>query len=264
VRQRRDAGLDVVALRDKRSHHGIVIEDLSRSHVSITTGRYGMSPSNKATLPGVLHAGVERFGRSPWMSFKGEVQTFSDLGRRSRAIAAGLHALGIAPGERVGLFLGNSFEWLQIEFGITSLGAWLVPINTMLQGRELEYVVAQSKMSTLIWASDILGRDAKLLLASVIPELSEGAPGQWHSPAFPALQRVVGVGPGPWPQGVISWESFLEEGLQVDQRTIEDRAGGVEPGDTALMLYTSGTTGAPKGALISHRAVVGSPPRTHA
>ena len=207
------------------------------------------------TIGAALSEAADNFGRAPWMGFQGEVQTFTDLGRHVNAIAAGLVANDVGRGDRVGLFLGNGFEWLQIEYGTTSLGAWLVPINTMLHEQELEHVVGHSTMSMLIWASEVLRQDTKPLLSALVPELHNGPPGRWRCSAFPELRTVVGIGPGPWPQGVITWESLLESGCSIGAE-VTDRTGEVTPEDVALMLYTSGTTGAPKGALIRHRAIV--------
>src|ERR1700722_15137196 len=104
-------------------------------------GQFGPS-----TIPAALASAAERLRDAPWMAFRGEVQTFSDLARQVDSIALGLLALGVRPGDRVGLFMGNGFEWLQIEYAVTSLGAALVPLNTALRHRELEHIVDKSEM----------------------------------------------------------------------------------------------------------------------
>lgn len=202
------------------------------------------------TIGSALEGAVTRFGNSPWMAFAGEVRTFSDLGRQVEEMATALEANGIEHAQRVGLFLGNCFEWLQIEYAVTGLGASLVPINTTLKGRELSHIIGHSGMETLIWGDRVVGTETVSLLEELIPELANALPGAWKSEAFPSLRQVVGIGEGPWPTGVIPWSELLSG---------ESRSAGrrpVSPDDIALVMYTSGTTGSPKGAMIRHRSVV--------
>jgi long-subunit acyl-CoA synthetase (AMP-forming) len=146
--------------------------------------------SAEHTLGSSLQEAVSRFGEAPWMAFRGEVRTFSDLGRQVDEIAAALQANGVEHGQRVGLFLGNCFEWLQIEYAVTGLGASLVPINTTLKGRELSHIIGHSSMRTLIWGDRILGTETISLLLELIPQLAGSTPGTWKSEAFPSLRQV--------------------------------------------------------------------------
>ncbi len=191
------------------------------------------------------------------MAFGGSRQTFSDLGRHVAEFQEALVAVGVTRGEQVGLFLGNCFEWLQLEYAVTSLGARLVPLNTMLGERELRHIIGQSEMATLIWGATVLGRDTRPLLDHLVPELTSGMPDQWRSAAFPGLRRVVGLGAGPWPEGAVRWATLLSRGVSAPAGRVDECVAAVTPDDVALVLYTSGTTGAPKGALLGHRAIVG-------
>jgi len=208
-----------------------------------------------STIPAVLSQAGRRFAQAPWMAFKGEVQTFSDLTRNVAVIINGLEELGISRGDRVGLFLANTFEWLQIEYAVTSLGAALVPLNTALRTRELEHIVGTSEMSLLIWGGTVVGHDTRPLLESLVPEISEAGVGAWRSRSFPKLHQVVGVGTGKWPQGVTPWAEVLQSGKAPDN---DERTFGpdVISDDVALIMFTSGTTGVPKGALITHGGIV--------
>jgi fatty-acyl-CoA synthase len=209
-----------------------------------------------STIPAALATAVTRFAANPWMAFRGEQLTFADLKDEVDLILRGLRWIGVAHRERVGLFLDNRFEWLQTEYAVTSLGAWLVPLNTWFRSRELDYVLRQSGLQVLIWTDRVRGHDSLPLLLDLVPELGEGPPGSWSSERFPALRTVVGIGDGPWPPGVLSWEEMLQAGSAVSEADAQTARAAVSADDVALLLYTSGTTGHPKGAMIRHRSVV--------
>jgi fatty-acyl-CoA synthase len=222
---------------------------MSEAHAP-QTGRAAVPPTVE-TIPALVATAVERFAARPWMHFEGETKTYADLGSDVDRIAAALAAAGLIKGETAGIFLGNGFEWLELEYAVASLGACLVPLNTWFRSRELEHIFEQSGVEVLIWDSEILGQDTTALLHELLPELGQGAPGEWRSERFPRLRTVVGRGEGPWPAGVTTWDALLA-GAAADFAPAE-----VAPADPALVIFTSGTTGTPKGAVLSHRAVVG-------
>jgi fatty-acyl-CoA synthase len=131
----------------------------------------------------------------------------------------------------------------------------MIPLNTWFRTRELTHILASSDARVLIWDSTILGRDTVSLLADLLPELAADAPGRWRCDRLPELQQVIGIGEGPWPQGVIAWDTFLAGGEGVTGAEVRARARAVAPGDTALVVYTSGTTGLPKGAMLTHSGI---------
>ena len=144
--------------------------DARRSEGQGTTiGSSWSAELGPSTIPAVVAQAGRRFADEPWMAFKGEVQTFAQLTSNVATIAAGLQRLGIAKGDRVGLFLGNTFEWLQIEYAVTALGAALVPLNTALRARELEHIVSKSEMNLLVWGGNVVGHDTLPLLQSLVP-----------------------------------------------------------------------------------------------
>ena len=217
----------------------------------------GAPHAGDLTIGGALERGVDRFAEHPWMGFRDEVRTFERLGADVEAIARGLAALGLEHGERLGLFMDNRFEWLETEYAATALGAWLVPLNTWFRFRELEHVLSESGMQVLVWTDPLLGRRTADLLLELLPELEEARPGAWKSERFPQLRTVVGIGEGPWPSGVLPWDELLRMGAATSDADLSAARRRVAADDIGLLMYTSGTTGRPKGAMIRHRSVVG-------
>jgi fatty-acyl-CoA synthase len=176
---------------------------------------------------------------------RGRRYTFEMLEREARAIARGLVAIGVEPGERVVLWATNVPEWIVLQFAIAKIGAILVTANTSLRAKEIRYLLRQSQAATLITISGFRSLD-------YVAELEEAGA---TSGGIPGLQRLVYIGGRP-PAGFTAYGTLGGHGARVPEGEIDARSGRVAVDDVINMQYTSGTTGFPKGVMLSSRNIV--------
>jgi fatty-acyl-CoA synthase len=199
-------------------------------------------------LPG---AAARRFGDREALAFRDRRYSFRQIAREVDRLARGLIHLGIAPGERVGLWLVNCPEWVFAMFALARIGAVHVPINTRFRTADLEYVLSQSRAAALI-AHDVSGPiDYLAMVRELVPAPADPADPVARSAALPALRRLVIKGAQRHP-GTVAWRDLLDGARHVDEATLAARAAAVRPTDTAFIMYTSGTTGFPKGVMRDH------------
>ena len=192
---------------------------------------------------------AQRWGAREALCFKGHRWSFAALAAGVDRVARGLLALGIEPGEKVALWMVNRPEWIEAAFAVIRIGAVLVPINTRLRTEDAGYILDQSDSATLILAErsgpvDYLGMVRELAGLGTPPAESR----------LPKLRRVVVLGAARQP-GTMAWEDVLAGGAAVDEAALHERATAVGPEDLAFLMYTSGTTGFPKGVMHRHRMI---------
>ena len=179
------------------------------------------------------------------LAFEEKRVTFKDYWEKARQVAGALFALGVRPGDHVGLWMTNRPEWCYARFGIYQLGAVMIPLNTRYKSEELEYVLHQSDARALILENKFLGQiDATGLLRNLCPELDDSGPEELDLKKFPLLKKVIVVG-GEQP-GCLTWEEAIRAGEGISDRDINTDS---KPDDLIHIIYTSGTTGFPKGVM---------------
>src|SRR5262245_53808589 len=171
-------------------------------------------------------------------------------------LAGGLVALGVEPGDKVAVWLTNRPEWLVVQHACARVGAVVVALNTRYRAHELEYILRQSDTTTLVLADHALHVDLLALAAEVLPGLPTADPDDLSFAGFPALRRVVCLSEDAY-GGTLRYQDVLEAGDDPALAAArEARARAVAPDDVFALLYTSGTTSFPKGAMITHRNAV--------
>jgi fatty-acyl-CoA synthase len=204
----------------------------------------------KRTIGSLVDERLARDGARQALVFEDRRWTFAELARNIDAVARGLVALGVAPGEKVSLWMMNRPEWIAAALAVMRIGAVLVPINTRFRPEDAAYVLGQSDSSTLVITARSGPIDYLAMVRTLLPTLGSDAEAV-SDPKLPALQRVIVLGDGSAP-GTITWPSLLAAGTRVPDDALRSRTAAVDPDATAFIIYTSGTTGFPKGVMHSH------------
>lgn len=188
------------------------------------------------TIPAMISHAAQRY-RGQVAIEDGEVQlTYEQLDELRLQVARALMALGIQPGDRVAIWAPNCYEWVAAALGIHSAGAVLVPINTRMKGMEVGDVLEQSGAKLLFCIGEFLGSDYPAMLTGHTPE---------------TMQHLV-VLRGQSTADQLDWAAFLEQSQDVPLESAQARAEQVKPESLSDLMFTSGTTGRPKGVMTAH------------
>jgi len=205
----------------------------------------------KQTLGSLPERAARRWGTREALYFKGRRWSFAELSARVDRLARGLIGLGVAPGDKVALWMVNRPEFIETMFAVLKIGAILVAVNTRLRTDDVAYILGQSDSSVLIIAERSGPVDYLGMVKELAPSLRHGQPNEAR---FPRLRRVISLGDAAGAE-TLPWTAVQETGDTVDEALLGARAEAVDPDATAFFMYTSGTTGFPKGAMHDHAIV---------
>jgi fatty-acyl-CoA synthase len=212
--------------------------------------------ANVTTVGDLLDRRAEECPHADMVVFPNERLTYAEMSNRAQYYARSLVGLGVEPGDRVGLLLANNADMLALLFAVTKIGAIATPVNTRFKVLELRHIISQSGMSLLfVGVPEPAAPDFVELLGEAFPELTESTSGELTLSGAPELKRVILLGDVS-SSTMIAKDEFLRAGVSVDDETIYRRQASVRVRDAAILVYTSGTTSLPKGAILCHEALV--------
>ena len=199
---------------------------------------------------------VVRFGDRPALIVhqQGIKWTWADLAQRVEDFAAGLVALGLQPGDRVGIWSPNNAEWIITQFATAKAGIILVNINPAYRLSEVEYALNKVGCKALVTATRFKTSDYIGMINTLAPELATSHPGELHAAKLPTLRSVIQIG-GDDP-GTFAFEKIAHHGRPVDRARLQALSDLLQFDDPINIQFTSGTTGLPKGATLTHHNIL--------
>jgi fatty-acyl-CoA synthase len=178
--------------------------------------------------------------------------SYRELQAEVRDLARGLLALDVRRGDHIGIWATNWPQWVLTQLAVAHIGAVLVNINPSYRAHELAYVLKQADIALLVMTHRVKASDFFDILESVCPELPGCVPGEIRAAACPRLRHVVSIHPEKRP-GMWNWEDLLRRSADVTDEALMRRQAEGTPDEVVNIQYTSGTTGFPKGAMLTHR-----------
>ena len=216
-----------------------------------------------ADLPGLA---AIRWGGREALAFGRKRETFAELAVKVDALARGLIAAGVEPGGRVGVWLNNCPAYIHLIFAIARIGATQVPINTRFRTADAAYIIGQAECSTLITHDTSGPINYWAMVREMVPDDERRADGTIKSTAFPHLERIIIKTIDPdiaAPAGTSHWRDMIADNGAELEAELQTRAAAVQVEDPAFIMYTSGTTGFPKGVVRNHGFLRNQVDRVH-
>ena len=214
-------------------------------------------PLLEQTIPAIFSDTVSRYGTLDAAVFVGQDKrfTWNELSETVDALAAGFLALGLEKGDRVGIWSPNRWEWLVTQFATARIGLILVNINPAYRLTELEYALNKVSCRALVTAAQFKTSDYLGMIETLAPEVATAEPGKLKARKLPALRSIIRMGEENSP-GMFNFADVLAMAGRDEHDSLDRISDGLKPGDAINIQFTSGTTGAPKGATLTHRNIV--------
>lgn len=209
------------------------------------------------TIGDLLDETTEKYGQKEALVYqeRGLRYTYQEFQEICNQVAKGFMSLGIQKGENMAIWATNVPEWVITQFASAKMGGVLVTVNTSYRTHELEYLLRQSESTTLLLIDSFRDANYVDMVREICPELDRCEPGKLESARLPHLKNVIYLGEERQP-GMFTWKDLLERATLLDEQERIKRQRSLDPDDVINMQYTSGTTGFPKGVMLSHSNIV--------
>lgn len=181
--------------------------------------------------------------------------TYAQFNQRVDHLAKALLHIGMNPGDKLGIFANNVPDWITFMFATAKIGAILVTVNTNYKTHELEYIMKDADISALALVNGFRDSDYVSMINELVPELKDSQRGYLKSEKFPFLKNIIFIGPEKH-RGMFNTAELIQLGSQLDDARFLEIKAKTSCDDVVNMQYTSGTTGFPKGVMLTHHNIV--------